>query len=120
MDLGALIIIVASGATVDALADINQGKEVVVTLIAASILLLVLSAVGRATGQYGLVSAVAFLYLLSSVFKNYQHVPMLMELVHGSASAPTAPTVTGSANPSAPGSPVGYSSAPAAGRLGLN
>lgn len=96
MDLGALIVVIGTGALVDALADVQLGKDVVVTLLAASLLLLVLSVVGRVTGQYGIVTALAFLYLLASLFKNYKNVPILTELVAGADNA--APV---SSNPSA-------------------
>lgn len=95
MDLGALIIVVGAGASIDALADLKAGKDVVVTLIAASFLLLILAAVGRATGQYGIVTALAFLYLLASAFTNYKNVPMLTGLfptTSASAPAPANPT----------------------------
>lgn len=117
MDQGALIVVVGTGALIDALADIDQGKEVVVTLLAASMLLLILSAVGRATGEYGIVTALAFLYLLASAFKNYQHVPALTGLFKGGSASVSS---TGSANPSNGSAPKLYSSAPAAGQLGIN
>jgi predicted benzoate:H+ symporter BenE len=116
MDMGALIVIVGTGALIDALADINQGKEVVVTLLAASMLLLILSALARATGQYGLASALAFLYLLASAFKNYKNVPMIQGLFG-------AQSHTVSQTPAASGSTTGpnfYSSNPSAGHLGIN
>lgn len=120
MDMGALIIIVGAGALIDALADLNQKKDVAVTLIAASLLLLILAALGRATGQYGLASALAFLYLLGSAFKNYKNVPALSSFFGGSGTA----TVTGSANPGAapstPGYTPGFSSSPSAGHTGIN
>lgn len=116
MDLGALIVVVGTGALVDALADIQLGKDVVVTLLAAGMLLLALSIVGRATGEYGIVTAIAFLYLLASVFKNYKNVPIITELA-GAKSTPV--TNTPAANISA-GSPTSFSSSPAAGRLGIS
>lgn len=119
MDMGALIVIVGTGALIDALADINQGKQVVTTLLAASLLLLILSALGRATGQYGFASALAFLYLLASAFKNYQHVPMIQSLL-GAKFTGSGVTTTAAANGASAGSPTSYSSSPTAGHLGIN
>lgn len=93
MDEGALIVVVGIGALIDALADINQGKEVVVTLLAASLMLLILSALGRATGQYGFATALAFLYLLASLFKNWDHVPAITGLF----TTPVTPVNPGTA-----------------------
>lgn len=80
MDFGSLIIIIGAGATIDAVSDVKQGKTVVPAMLAAAFLLVLLSAIGRVTGRYGITGAFAFLYLLASVFKNYKNIPALNDL----------------------------------------
>lgn len=81
MDFSALLIIVGSGATINVLADLNKGREAVVPMLGAAFLLVILTAVGRVSGQWGLVSALAALYLLASLFKNYKNVPALASVL---------------------------------------
>lgn len=77
MDFGSLLIIVGVGATVDVLADVHTGKPPIVPLLGAGVLLVVLAAVGRVTGQWGLVSALAFLYVIASFLNNWKNVPAI-------------------------------------------
>lgn len=82
MDFGSLIVIVGIGATVDVLADIHQGKPAITPLLGAALLLVILAAVGKVTNQWGLVSAVAFLYVLASFLNNWKNVPAITSALH--------------------------------------
>lgn len=77
MDFGSLLVIVGIGATVDVLADIHTGKPAVVPMLGAGVLLVILAAVGRITGQWALVSALAFLYVIASFLNNWKNVPAI-------------------------------------------
>lgn len=71
MDFGSLIVIVGIGATVDVLADVQTGKPPIVPLLGAGLMLIILAAIGRVTGQWGLVAAVAFLYVIASFLRHW-------------------------------------------------
>lgn len=81
MDFGSLIVIVGIGATVDTLADIHTGKPPIVPLLGAGLLLIILAAIGKVTGQWGLVAAVAFLYVIASFLNNWKNVPALTSAI---------------------------------------
>lgn len=85
MDFGSLILVIGAGGLVDVLADINTGKEVIIPIIGASLLIVILGSIGRATGQWELVTALAVLYLLASVMKNYKNVPAIASVLSGKA-----------------------------------
>lgn len=71
MDFSALLIVVGAGATVDTLGSIERGREPIVPLIGSAFLLIILAAFGRVTGEWRLVTALAFLFLIASVFQNF-------------------------------------------------
>lgn len=77
MDFGALLIVVGAGGIVDTVASIRGGREPVVPLLGAAFLLVILSAIGRVTGEWGFVTAAAFLYLIASIFTNWKELPSL-------------------------------------------
>lgn len=83
MDLGSLIIIIGVGATADTVADVHQGKSPVVPVLGAGLLLVILGAVGKVTGQWGLVAALAVLYLLASLLNNWRNIPALSSPTNG-------------------------------------
>lgn len=70
MSFDSLVLIIGIGALFDAMADMDKKKSPVVALIGASVLVVILGTVGKLTKQWGLVSALAFLYVLWSVLTN--------------------------------------------------
>lgn len=80
MNFWTLFAIIGVGATVDAMAaGHNPGRtsSPVVVIVAASILLFILAIIGSATNRWGIVSALASIYLLVSLLENFQHIPSI-------------------------------------------
>ena len=71
MDFPALLLIIGAGAVVDSLGDIDRKREPIIPLLGAGLLIVILGTIGRVTGQWKLVAAAAFLYLIGSVLTNY-------------------------------------------------